>query len=212
MTDVVRCLALGLLVSCAAAGASPAPVALPTSAPGELRPPAAFAVFGDRAERSRALFVEAGRVLLHPRCTNCHPSGDAPTQGEAGFAHDPPVARGADGFGVPGLECRSCHQDQNLDAARVPGAPSWQLAPAAMAWRGVSLPAICAQLKDRARNGGRTTAELVAHAAHDPLVAWGWRPGAGRTPAPGSQDGFGALVAAWIQTGAECPPSSEVFR
>lgn len=196
--------AFGLSCSGSAAG-GPALSALPPSPPDALRPPAAFAGISDRVERSRALFAEAGRVLRHPRCLNCHPAGDTPAQGELGFAHDPPVLRGADGAGVPGLECGSCHQDRNLDAARVPGAPSWRLAPAAMAWRGATLPAICAQLKDRARNGGRSSAELVDHAAHDPLVAWGWRPGPGRAAAPGSQGEFGALVAAWIETGAECP-------
>jgi len=202
----IALLASALALSCSGTAVSgPGPAALPPSPPDSLRPPSAFAAIPDRAQRSRALFVEAGRVLLHPRCVNCHPAGDTPTQGDLGFAHDPPVARGADGAGVPGLECRSCHQDRNATAARVPGAPEWRLAPAAMAWRGASLPAICAQLKDRARNGGRTSAQLVEHAAHDPLVAWGWRPGPGRAAAPGSQGEFGALVAAWIETGAECP-------
>ncbi len=195
-----------LALACSGGAASgPAVSALPPPAPGALRPPTAFAAIPDRAERSRALFAEVGRVIQHPRCLNCHPADDTPTQGERGFAHDPPVARGADGAGVPGLECRSCHQDRNLDAARVPGAPAWRLAPAAMAWRGTSLAAICAQWKDRARNGGRSPAELVEHAAHDPLVGWGWRPGSGRAAAPGSQADFGALVAAWIDSGAECP-------
>ena len=38
-------------------------------------------VFKDHKERSRALFLEASRVLLHPRCANCHPDGDVPAQG-----------------------------------------------------------------------------------------------------------------------------------
>jgi hypothetical protein len=158
-----------------------------------------------RAERSRALFAAAGEVLRHPRCLNCHPDDDAPTRGDDGAPHDPPVARGDAGDGMPGLECRSCHQDNNVELARVPGAPSWRLAPRAMAWRGRSLAAICAQLKDPARNGGRTLAQIVEHAAHDPLVAWGWAPGPGRAPAPGTQADFGATIAAWVESGAECP-------
>jgi hypothetical protein len=35
---------------------------------GELRPPSAFAGIGDPAARSAALFIEAGKVLQHPRC------------------------------------------------------------------------------------------------------------------------------------------------
>jgi hypothetical protein len=74
-----------------------------------------------------------------------------------------------------------------------------------MAWMGKSLGAICVQVKDPARNGGRSLDKIVEHAAHDPIVAWGWSPGHGRTPAPGDQARFGALVSAWVDTGAACP-------
>jgi hypothetical protein len=39
----------------------------------------------------------------------------------------------------------------------------------------------------------------------DSLVAWGWAPGDGRAPAPGTQAQFGALIKAWIDDGAACP-------
>jgi hypothetical protein len=48
-------------------------------------------------------------------------------------------------------------------------------------------------------------AELHEHMAQDDLVGWGWHPGAGREPAPGTQQTFGALIQAWIDTGAACP-------
>jgi hypothetical protein len=48
--------------------------------------------------------------------------------------------------------------------------------------------------------------QIVDHSAHDALVAWGWAPGSEREPAPGSQAQFAALIAAWVETGAECPP------
>jgi hypothetical protein len=41
--------------------------------------------------------------------------------------------------------------------------------------------------------------------AEDHLVGWAWNPGDGRKPAPGTQAQFGALVQAWIDTGAKCP-------
>ena len=41
--------------------------------------------------------------------------------------------------------------------------------------------------------------------AHDELVGWGWSPGEGRTPAPGTQQQFGELIRAWIDSGAACP-------
>jgi hypothetical protein len=178
-------------------------------APTELRAPESFAGIADSTERSRALFLEASRVFLHPRCKNCHPAGDSPFQGDEDVIHDPPVTRGPNDDGVPALMCASCHQDKNLELARVPGAPGWRLAPRAMAWFGLSPAAICEQIKDPARNGGRTLAQIVTHVSHDPLVAWGWTPGHGRAPAPGTQARFGAVVAAWAGTGAACPRDEE---
>jgi hypothetical protein len=202
-------LALGLaLASCGAPQAAPtagSPAELRRAGPSELLAVRDFDAIGDRAARSRALFTEAARVLVHPRCTNCHPSGDAPTQRQAMEPHDPPVVRGPADNGVPGMECTTCHQDRNQELTRVPGAPRWHLAPIEMAWTGKSVADLCHQIKDPARNGGRTLAQIADHAAGDPLVAWGWSPGADREPAPGTQAQFGALVQAWIATGAECP-------
>ena len=201
----------GCLVAACAGGAravdrSPAPASTTTSpAAADLRGPEAFAGIADRAERSRALFLEASRVMLHPRCVNCHPAGDSPHQRDEMALHDPPVARGEHDRGVPAMECTSCHQEKNLELARVPGAPCWHLAPREMAWEGKTAAEVCEQVKDPARNGHRTLAQLADHAAHDELVAWGWSPGSGRTPAPGTQARFGALVQAWIDTGAACP-------
>jgi hypothetical protein len=74
-----------------------------------------------------------------------------------------------------------------------------------MAWLGRTPSQICAQLKDSAQNGGRTLAQIKDHVAHDALVGWGWSPGAGRAPVPGTQAAFGDLVQAWSDSGAECP-------
>jgi hypothetical protein len=41
--------------------------------------------------------------------------------------------------------------------------------------------------------------------AEDSLVGWGWNPGTGREPAPGTQKEFGALAKAWVESGAACP-------
>jgi hypothetical protein len=173
----------------------------------DLRPASEFASIADEAERSAALFVEAGKVLQHPRCVNCHPSGDSPLQGENGSLHEPPVRRGLGGLGVVGMQCMTCHQDANFDPGRVPGAHPWALAPRKMAWEGLSLAEICAQVKDPQRNGARDLDALARHMAEDELVGWGWEPGADREPAPGSQEAFGELIRAWIDTGAVCPPA-----
>jgi hypothetical protein len=172
-----------------------------------LRPAGEFAGIADEAQRSAALFEEAGKVLQHPRCVNCHPAGDRPLQGADGHLHIPAVQRGDGGMGVAGLRCTTCHGQANYDAAGVPGHPEWHLAPIEMAWEGLTLGQICEQVKDPARNGGKDMAELVEHMAHDSLVGWGWSPGAGREPAPGTQEEFGELIQAWADTGAACPSS-----
>ena len=175
----------------------------------ELRAPSSFEDIPDRRMRSIALFTEMGKVLQHPRCVNCHPRSDRPLQGDTGVAHNPPVARGPDGHGVAGLECDTCHGPANVSftgsAGSIPGHPNWHLAPREMAWEGKSLAEICVQLKDRRRNGGKSPAEIHKHNAEDGLVGWGWNPGEGRSPAPGTQRLFGELTRAWIDAGAACP-------
>lgn len=170
-----------------------------------LQAPSAFASVADRDARARALFTEAGKVLQHPRCVNCHPRTDRPLQGDAMKVHEPPVTRGRDGHGAVGMTCDTCHNRRNFDPARLPGHENWHLAPASMAWEGKSLREICVQIKDRARNGNKSLAQIVEHMAHDSLVGWGWNPGAGLTPAPGTQQSFGELIKAWADAGAACP-------
>jgi hypothetical protein len=191
---------LGLaLASIGARAADPKPV--PATS---LKPVTAFAGIKDPKARSLALFTEVGKVIQSPRCLNCHPVGDRPTQTDAMRPHMPWVVR-ADGIGAPGLHCPTCHHAKNFDPANVPGNPKWMLAPPEMAWQGKTLGQICVQLKDKTRNGGRDMAALEEHMATDDLVGWGWHPGGNRTPAPGTQAEFGALFKAWAQSGAYCP-------
>ncbi len=176
----------------------------------DLRKPADFTTARDTAARSAEIFVEAGKVIQHPRCMNCHPAGDRPTQGVDMHPHEPPVVRGAADFGAPGLECSTCHMAKNTPISTesirsVPGNPAWKLAPLDMAWQGRPLAEICRQIKDPARNGGRDLEKIYHHMAEDDLVGWGWNPGAGRAPAPGTQKQFGDLIRAWIDSGAACP-------
>jgi len=157
------------------------------------------------AARSVALFREAGKVFESPRCLNCHPVGDRPTQTDSMRPHVPLVVRGTAGNGPPSLPCSTCHHAANYDAANVPGHPGWRLAPESMGWQGRSLGEICRQLKDPALNGGRDLPALLKHVSEDGLVGWAWSPGMGRTPAPGTQAEFGKVVGAWIDSGAHCP-------
>ncbi|MBI1684670.1 Isoquinoline 1-oxidoreductase subunit [Caulobacter hibisci] len=185
----------------AAAASAPVPV---------LKTAADFQSIQDPAARSLALFAEAGKVIQSPRCLNCHPATRVPTQDDDLHPHDPPMVAGQSGHGPTGLPCRSCHGPANVrifgeHIKSMPGDPKWAVAPAEMAWQGKSLGAICAQLKDPARNGGKTLAQLQHHMAHDHLVGWSWNPGEGRKPAPGTQAQLGALIQAWMDTGAKCP-------
>jgi hypothetical protein len=197
-----------LATACVAAVALPAAFAqTPPSQP--LKTPSDFQSIPNQADRSRAMFAEIGRLLTHPRCMNCHPAGEHPLQGADHHEHRPPVWRNDTGnFGTP---CGECHSERNVplhEAATyksIPGHPRWGVAPLSMAWEDKSIGDICRQLKDTERNGGRDLALLQEHIAKDDLVAWGWNPGPGREPAPGTQEAAGKLVQAWIDTGAECP-------
>ena len=206
---VAACIAVGGLMPLIFASAIDQATA--QNPPGDLRAPSDFSNIQDMTARSKALFSESAKVITHPRCMNCHPAGDRPLQGNEQREHQPPVTRGSDGHGVAGNTCSGCHTERNytlVERARyqsIPGHTRWGLAPVEMAWEGKSIGAICAQLKDPARNGGRDLKLLHEHMAKDDLVAWGWTPGAGRDPAPGNQQRLGELIQAWIDTGAHCP-------
>ncbi len=106
--------------------------------------------------------------------------------------HQPPVERGKDGHGLASMRCQICHKDPNFDRGGVPGDPAWHLAPIEMGWEGKTAGEICAQIKDPARNGGRSLDDIVTHIGTDDLVGWAWAPGAGRQPAPGTQQNAGS--------------------
>jgi hypothetical protein len=171
---------------------------------GVLRSVASFDTIGDPAARSVALFAEAGRVIQHPRCMNCHPRTDRPTQTDSMRPHMPWVTRGPDGGGAPTLRCATCHHDANFGPSGLPGNPKWKLAPIEMAWQGKTLGEICRQIRDPQRSH-MTSAQVLHHMAEDVLVGWAWHPGGARTPAPGTQAEFGALIKAWLETGGKCP-------
>jgi hypothetical protein len=205
-----RVLGLTLLAAFLALLCDPEPSRAQQAPPSALRSVESFTAIQDPKARSVALFEEAGRVFTHPRCVNCHPVTDRPLQGNAGRPHQPLIRATESGMGSASMSCSSCHGQSNFRligtrVGSIPGNPKWQLAPREMAWEGKSLGEICRQVKDPARNGGKDHAALIAHAAKDELVGWGWDPGVGRDPAPGTQEVFGLLVKAWLETGAECP-------
>jgi hypothetical protein len=147
-------------------------------------------------------------VLEHPRCVNCHPSGDAPLQGDDGRAHAQNVHRGPDGKGLYAQRCDACHQTENLAGAHLPpGAPRWHLPREDMplVFEGRSSGELCRQLRDPAHNGGMTPEQLIAHVDRDPLVLWGWNPGEGRASVSTSHAEFVQAMRTWIDGGCGCP-------
>ena len=158
---------------------------------------------------SRAAFLAAYPVFMHPRCMNCHPAGDVPLQGEDSHPHLQNVKRGPDGRGLYALKCRNCHQDQNLSGEGMPpGHPEWRLPPAnmRMVFQGKTPAELARQLKDPKRNGGKTLEEIIKHVSDDSLVRQsGWSPAEGKSKPPLTHEEFTARIREWIAKGAAVP-------
>ena len=160
-------------------------------------------------EAGTKAFVDVARVLQSPRCMNCHPSGDAPLQGDTPpRKHAMNITRASVEAGVA---CGTCHQERNSEAVGIkggpPGAPRWGL-PAKetpLVFEGMSLTALCEQTKDPARNGHKDAKALLEHVDHDPLVLWGWAPGGTRAVPPLSHEAFVAAWKTWTASGFACP-------
>ncbi|HEU5217315.1 MAG TPA: hypothetical protein VFU23_01580 [Gemmatimonadales bacterium] len=150
-------------------------------------------------------FEPVARVLLSPRCRNCHPAGDAPLQTDASRPHIMNVRRDLEGLGTP---CGGCHRNSNSPAPhQPPGAPNWRMPSAAtpMIFEGKTPAQLCRDLKDPTQNGKKSLAELVNHVSSDALVLWAWSPGPGRTPPPLSHEEFTAAFKRWADLRGPCP-------
>lgn len=160
------------------------------------------------AAASKAAFLEAYKVLMHPRCMNCHPAGDRPLQGDDSHEHAQNVKRGPDGKGLYALKCANCHQFTNLPGPNMPpGNPNWHLPPAdmPMVFQGLTPGELARSLKDPKKNGGKTLDQILHHVTEDKLVLGGWDPGDGRTRPPLSHEDFARKMREWIENGAVEP-------
>jgi hypothetical protein len=157
-------------------------------------------------------------VVTHPRCANCHVDANAiPMWTPAGESkprvHGMNIHGGASRIGAETIRCSTCHMTstQPNDPAPAPlrAGIDWQLAPVAFIWFGKSGAEICAQLKDRKRNGGRDAVGLLEHLRHDAslngFIPRGWEPGAGRTTPPGTFEDHVKDMALWGAAGQPCP-------
>jgi hypothetical protein len=160
----------------------------------------------DSVESVKA-FMQVYKVLMSPRCMNCHPAGDIPLQGDASVLHTMFPKRGKDGKGVYAMKCSNCHQPTNTAGLNTPpGNPNWHLPPAdmKMVFQGRTPDQLAKQLIDPKQNGHKTKEQLIEH-ADDGLVLAGWNPGEGRTLPPMSHAEFKKAWITWIEKGAYAP-------
>jgi hypothetical protein len=169
---------------------------------------------------ARAAFVEVFKVLMSPRCMNCHPVGDSPLQGDDSHPHFYRVRRGEDGNGVYSMKCINCHQAANQQGLNMPpgaanqfkegsigATPRWRLpeAKTPLIFQGRTSSQLCLQLKDPKQNGGLLTEQLIDHVSSDSLVLWGFNPGEGRTKPPLTHEVFVEKFKEWLDKGGACP-------
>lgn len=166
---------------------------------------------GDRREAGLVAFETVRSVLQHPRCQNCHPAGDEPLQGDDSHVHAQNVQRGPRGEGMIGETCTTCHGMANPPRSYGPHVPpgsseGWRMPPPErrLVFVGRSPRALCEQIQDPARNGGKDMAALRAH-LDTPLVVWGWDPGLGRAPVSVPRPVFLRAWETWAAAGAPCP-------
>lgn len=152
-------------------------------------------------------FGEVYKVLMSPRCMNCHPAGDVPLQGDDSHLHQMLPKRGKDGKGVFAMKCTNCHQPTNTPGEHTPpGNPKWALPPAdmKMVFEGKTARELALQIMDFKQNGHKTKAMLIEH-ARDTLVKAGWNMGEGRKPPPLSYEEFVTAWDEWINKGGVAP-------
>ncbi|MFT3836602.1 MAG: Isoquinoline 1-oxidoreductase subunit [Myxococcaceae bacterium] len=151
------------------------------------------------------LFAPIYSVLQSPRCMNCHPAGNAPLQTDISRVHRMMVSRRMTELG---MKCTGCHALQNpADEHQPPGAHGWSLPPkeTPMVFQGRTAPQLCNQLKDPKQNGNKSLDQLKSHFHEEPLVNWGFSPGAGRSKPPLTHEQLLEAVEKWIKAGAPCP-------
>ena len=156
---------------------------------------------------SQKAFLAAYTVFMHPRCMNCHPSGDQPLQGDDSHIHTQNIQRGPDGKGLFALKCSNCHQAQNVPGNNMPpGHPEWHLPPAnrKMVFQGKSPAELARAFKDPTQTG-KTLEQMIDHVTNDSLVGVGWNPGDGRPVPPLSRAEFAAKFKEWVDKGAAIP-------
>jgi len=152
-------------------------------------------------------FMDVYKVLMSPRCMNCHPSGDVPLQGDDSHIHNMLPQRGKDGKGIYAMKCMNCHQPTNLEGLnKPPGNPNWHLPPSnmKMVFEGRTPGQLARQIINPKTNGNKTIQQLIAH-ADDGLVKAGWDMAKDAPAPPLSHEEFKKAWITWIKSGAYAP-------
>ncbi len=178
-----------------------AKLALPSGSSLQTAEAGPYTLLCDECAR-RSFQVIADDIVTHARCLNCHASGDSPTQGDDRHLHVPEVNRQ--------VICTQCHGASNgTTPGSPPGTPVWGMPPFSFANK--SAAELCRQIKDPARNGGRSLEQLVEHVAVDNNIKWAWNPGLERTTPIGIWNDFAQdnqylrSFRYWVNAGAACP-------
>ena len=156
---------------------------------------------------SAKAFLNVYKVLMSPRCMNCHPAGEAPLQGDDSHVHTMDVVRGPDGKGMYAAKCSNCHQPANVPGQHTPpGNPKWQLPPSdmKMVFQGKTARQLALQIMNYNLNGHKNKEQLIEH-ARDTLVKSAWNMGEGRVPPPMSYTAFVKSWDEWIKKGGYAP-------
>ena len=165
------------------------------------------------AQDGAAAWERVFAVVSHPRCTNCH-VGDSGRPGWDGLGygirlHGMNIVSGESRIGAETIPCRVCHISaegaNDVPHAAPQVAEAWRLPPVALEWRGKTSAEICTALRDPDLNDGIEMAELVEHATTSAFVNYGFKPGAGRSAAPGSPEDLERDLAIWVAAGTPCP-------
>ena len=179
--------------------------------PEPMAKPHASAAMVPTRDQGLAAFETIRGVFQSPRCQNCHPSGDAPLQGEDGHPHTMNVERGPDGFGRTGQTCTTCHGPATPPSTYGQHEPPGVLAGWHMpgpnqklVFAGLAPGELCRRLIDRTQNGGLDPAGLRGH-LDTPLVTWGWDPGFGRAPVATPRAQFLTAFETWSHASTPCP-------
>ncbi|TRD15259.1 hypothetical protein [Palleronia caenipelagi] len=165
-------------------------------------------------EAGLAAWESIAAAASHPRCANCHVEGDQPMWSGPSYGttrpHGMNVYAGESRIGAEYLSCGTCHAYREEGANDAPHmapqvADTWILPPPEMAWFGRSSAEICVQLSNPDLNGGRDVEALAEHVQESAFVNWGFNPGGGREPAPGSPEEMAELLRQWGAAGMPCP-------